>query len=185
MNLKRVNINTLEVETIAEMVSDTFDVSDGFIYYWGFDLKGKEFIKKVNLEHLSDEEIIYEGTASFISAQKDGVYFLNFSILSLNRDGDGKIYKILPDGTIEAIGEHRVYRYNIHRDNIYYSNAEDNRFLYKMGMDGEKPELLIEKEILTISIYGDELYFTTIDEETGVKSWTYNLNTNEINEREF
>lgn len=163
--LIKLDIETGVKKYIANDVCMSFDILGEIVYYQSINDDGKGIIKRANSVDAVYNDIVCEGAATYITAQDDGVYFLNYNgILPVSR-GDHKIYKTQSDGTVDVISEHKVSTYNICDEMIYYANREDNGHLYRMKLDGSDSEKIFNKEVISILVYGQEVFCQTRDNE--------------------
>lgn len=64
------------------------------------------------------------------------------------------------DGSIETIFRGYSYHMQVLGNWIYFINLDDNYKPYKMDVNGQNKEVILDKEVIYMVIYGDKVYYS-------------------------
>lgn len=118
--------------------------------------KTSKSIIKYNLNGKKEKELSDKYIATSMILNGNNIYFINSkdSKLYMVSKSGGKIQKVV-DGKI-AKAENIV----CYKDNIYYINKSDNNMLYMFNLKSKEIKLVIKKNIESIQIDGNIIYYT-------------------------
>jgi len=164
-DLTKLAVDTGARDILANDAVLSFDVSGNIIYYQAISEEGKGLLKKIDLSDNGKTDIVYQGAATYISIESDGVYFLNHNLVLPFDKGDNKIYKIANGDVAVPICEERAKSYNIADGKIYYTNMDDGGKLYQMNKNGTGQEMVYDKEVFNVIIFDKEVFCRMRDGE--------------------
>ena len=144
--------------------TETFSISDGYIYYVGMNYNNEDCIYKLKMNTEAEKQEIYKRNVYDVSVEDGWIYYID------NHTGDkyGNLCRIGIDGTEggEVIDE-TVVAYNINDGWIYYILKENGKNeLYKMKIDGTENQKFDLKDSQIDEYYGiyvieDWIYYMT------------------------
>lgn len=120
--------------------------------------KTSKSIVKYNLSGKKDKELSDKYIVTSMELYGDNIYFVNSKdskLYAVTKSG-GKITNVL-DSKISTTDNMICYK-----DYIYYINKSDNNMLYRYNIKTKKHEKVIRKNISSIQIDGDIIYYTTV-----------------------
>ena len=193
-HITRLNIKTNDIETMEgfENIDNLFVTNEGLYFISdarpGFlDLSGQNYIEYHNSYaqslNIFDSYVFYQDNASYtvaIKQKKDGTEKQTFTPDLLNYSmffvvADNKVY-YTDNNTrnicqVDLNGENRkvistdqTLLINISNDYIYYVNESDGNKVYRVSVDGTVREKVFDKSSEFISIVGDFLVITTVED---------------------
>jgi hypothetical protein len=143
--LCRIHIDSSEYERLWETTkihNSIYTIVDGWVYYHGIGTESN-IIFRARIEDGSDVTTLAEN----VSVDANGFTltggWIFFSNTIDNRYMDKGIYRMLADGSeLEQINDEPISNLHVYDDQIYYTNVNDNRYIYKMQIDGSGNQLL-------------------------------------------
>ncbi len=149
------------------------NVYGDYIYFTGqggiskYDYTGEKYIKVDFCDYSASNLLIYDDYAYFISDHKTpdvyGIYRVEL---------DEKEPTCLFNGNT---GEHGFGCFNIYKDIIYFTNADDNFCIYKMNLDGTELTKLNNQCSNSIVIEDDWIYYTSEENGTSLSGGVYKI----------
>lgn len=144
-------------------------VYNGYIYY--YTSSTDPAIKRMKTDG-TDMTILHLGNVDSLRIVNERIYYRDgrnsLHLYSMTLDGKD----IKPENSLE-----KTYSWCTDGKYIYYSNQDENGFLYRADMNGENLTCLVDHQIEGMTIAGNLLYFN--DLKTNYFS-TYDLSTGEI-----
>ncbi|GAA0746742.1 DUF5050 domain-containing protein [Clostridium oceanicum] len=139
-------------------------VSGPFLYY--VNIEDGYSIYRVRLDGVENTKLNNISSKMYMELYKEWIYFIN-------EEYDYNLYRMLKDGSyIEQLNNQVCRQVIIHKDKLYYYSLEkeEKAAIYKMNLDGEKIERILETDGLTqIYIKGKNIYYIK-DQQKGIYS---------------
>ncbi len=98
---------------------------------------------------------LVDATAHSINVTKDGIYYVEEDRLKFTTI-DGKETKELVDEYVDFV--------QVHDQEIYYTDMEDDQRLYKVSKDGKDKKLVLDMSVMNYTIDGDNIYFSNFED---------------------
>ena len=118
--------------------------------------KTSKSIIKYNLNGKKEKELSDKYIVNGITQGTDNLFFINSK--------DSKLYSVFKsNGKIEKIADNKIANINnvvCYKDVIYYINKDDNNTLYMLNMKTKEKQLIIKKNLTSIQIDGNIIYYT-------------------------
>ena len=162
----RYNIESKELKQIIENKAEQLLINNNHIYVITkgktsrsiirYDLNGK------NKKELSDKYIV---SSMYISDEH--IFFINLK--------EEKLYMMTKSGeNIKKITDNKVRGNNVleYKGNIYYINSSDSNTLYHINLSSNVEEMAVKKNIDSIQIDGNIIYF-----KSDIGIYKYNIET--------
>lgn len=163
------------------VTKETTKIIDGTCYQMTLDNKdlyvitsGKtsKSIVKYNLNGTKKEQLSGTYIVSYMYISNDYIYFINSK--------DSKVYSISKSGgEIKKIINNEVKNNGLveYKGNIYYINKSDGNTLYHINLNLNTEERVIKKNIESIQINNDIIYFNIAND---IEIYKYGINTGKI-----
>jgi len=118
--------------------------------------KTSKSIVKYNLNGKKEKELSDKFIVTGMIIKDDNIYFINSkdSNLYMVSKAGGKIQKVVD----EKIA--KVENVVCYKDRIYYINKDDNNTLYMYNLKTKETRIVVKKNIESIQINGDIIYYT-------------------------
>jgi putative cell wall-binding protein len=147
-----------------QVTSDTpicVNFQDGNIYYIKYDTTDVDNFRMYKIkEDGTGKQAIGNQHGMYLKLKDNWLYYANI-------DDGYKLYKMRTDGSDKQLlcEDPAVNYMNIVDDWIYYCNNEDNNNLYKIKLDGSEKQKLNSTNSRNISILGNYIYYSAVDED--------------------
>ena len=163
-----------EKQKLSEDSARQIHVIDGYIYYQcSVEGSSGPSIKRVRTDG-TDEKVLHNGMIENMKIIGDRIYFKD-QLDSLH------LHSISLDGTDEKADNPTEEMYDCCSDGkyLYYAYGQDGNKVYRSGLDGSDPVLMIDHEVNGMTIAGNRLYY---NDSTNHYLCSYDLSTGESKE---
>lgn len=164
----KYNINSKESSKIINGKVYQMQVSDNNIYVIA-DGKTSKSIIKYDLNGGNKQELSESYTVENMYVSQDKILFTNTK--------DNGIYSVSKnDKKITNTSKNQVNGNNLveYKGNVYYINKSDNNTLYRININTQKEEKVVDKNISSIQLVDNIIYYNTAN---GISIYKYGIET--------
>ena len=118
----------------------------------------------------SDRQVLYQGAAHEVTVYQDWIYFGTADA----------VYRMHLDGSfLTKLLDGNVWYLHVTDSGLYYCRiTADNRALCSCALDGSKVQTLIPSDVYAVSVFGDQIYYTS-----GAERYLYSISLTGANQQ--
>lgn len=118
----------------------------------------------------SDRQVLYQGAAHEVTVYQEWIYFGTADA----------VYRMHLDGSsLTKLLDGNVWYLHVTDSGLYYCRiTADNRALCSCALDGSKVQTLIPSDVYAVSVFGDQIYYTS-----GAERYLYSISLTGANQQ--
>jgi antitoxin component of RelBE/YafQ-DinJ toxin-antitoxin module len=151
----KISVDSGEKKIIYNGIIDNLIYNNGYLYFLE-ENEGKQCIKKIDSDGFNKKIIFFDDSIGNLVLQNDYFYYYNTN--------DGMIKKVKKDGTFNCnVFKAQVDFFVVNCNGIYFTDKENQKISH-INFDGNNESIITNSYADYINIWGDWLYYYTVND---------------------